>query len=48
MTELVTNAYKHVGVGCIVVRVFAEEREGLVVIEVSARGVRTWRSAGDR
>jgi anti-sigma regulatory factor (Ser/Thr protein kinase) len=34
VTELVTNAYKHVGFGHIVVRVVPEERGGHVRIEV--------------
>ncbi|MEU8121144.1 ATP-binding protein [Spirillospora sp. NPDC049024] len=34
VTELVTNAYKHVGAGHIVVRVFPDVREPLTVIEV--------------
>ncbi|MEV0661261.1 ATP-binding protein [Actinomadura luteofluorescens] len=34
VTELVTNSYKHVGVGHIVVRVFPDGREPLTVIEV--------------
>ncbi|NDU72318.1 ATPase [Actinomadura sp. DSM 109109] len=34
VTELVTNSYKHVGVGHIVVRIFADAREPLTVIEV--------------
>ncbi|MES9535857.1 ATP-binding protein [Actinomadura sp. NPDC000600] len=34
VTELVTNAYKHVGVGHIVVRIFPDVREPLTVIEV--------------
>ncbi|MEV4003411.1 ATP-binding protein [Actinomadura sp. NPDC049753] len=34
VTELVTNAYKHVGVGHIVVRIFPDVREALTVIEV--------------
>ncbi|TDD80778.1 ATP-binding protein [Actinomadura rubrisoli] len=38
VTELVTNAYKHVGVGHIVVRVLADERDGLVLIEVWDEG----------
>lgn len=38
VSELVTNAYKHVGFGHIVVRVFADERDGLVVIEVGDDG----------
>ncbi|QKW39652.1 ATP-binding protein [Actinomadura sp. NAK00032] len=33
-TELVTNSYRHVGTGHIVVRVFADVREPLTVIEV--------------
>jgi anti-sigma regulatory factor (Ser/Thr protein kinase) len=37
VTELVTNAYRHGG-GLIVVRVFREERDGLVVIEVWDQG----------
>lgn len=38
VTELVTNAYKHVGIGQIVVRIFPAERERAVVIEVSDQG----------
>lgn len=38
VTELVTNAYKHVGTGQIVVRVFEDERDGLVVVEVWDEG----------
>ena len=34
VTELVTNSYKHVGVGHIVVRIFPDMREPLTVIEV--------------
>ncbi|MFF4236016.1 ATP-binding protein [Actinomadura geliboluensis] len=34
VTELVTNSYRHVGTGHIVVRVFADVREPLTVIEV--------------
>ncbi|MEO3828291.1 ATP-binding protein [Actinomadura sp. B10D3] len=34
VTELVTNSYKHVGIGHIVVRVFPDVREPLAVIEV--------------
>jgi anti-sigma regulatory factor (Ser/Thr protein kinase) len=34
VTELVTNAYKHVGFGHIVVRVLPDERDGLTLIEV--------------
>ena len=34
VTELVTNSYKHVGVGHIVVRIFPDVREPLTVIEV--------------
>ncbi|SNS86287.1 hypothetical protein SAMN05443665_101120 [Actinomadura meyerae] len=34
VTELVTNSYKHVGTGHIVVRVFPDVREPLTVIEV--------------
>ncbi|WP_433229399.1 ATP-binding protein [Actinomadura formosensis] len=34
VTELVTNSYKHVGIGHIVVRVFPDVREPLTVIEV--------------
>lgn len=34
VTELVTNSYRHVGVGHIVVRVFPDAREPLTVIEV--------------
>nr|WP_084265252.1 ATP-binding protein [Actinomadura macra] len=39
VTELVTNSYKHVGFGHIVVRIFREERSGLVRIEVWDQGV---------
>jgi anti-sigma regulatory factor (Ser/Thr protein kinase) len=38
VTELVTNSYKHVGVGRIVVRIFPDEREPLAVIEVWDEG----------
>lgn len=38
VTELVTNAYKHVGIGQIVIRVFRDERDGLVVVEVWDQG----------
>ena len=38
VTELVTNSYKHVGTGLIIVRVFRDERDGLVVIEVWDQG----------
>ncbi len=38
VTELVTNSYKHVGFGRIVVRVLPEADEGLVLIEVSDDG----------
>lgn len=38
VTELVTNSYKHVGTGHIIVRVFRDERDGLVVIEVWDQG----------
>ncbi|NVI90459.1 ATP-binding protein [Actinomadura sp. BRA 177] len=38
VTELVTNAYKHVGTGQIVVRIFEDERDGLVVVEVWDEG----------
>lgn len=34
VTELVTNAYKHVGFGHIVVRVLPDPRENLIIIEV--------------
>lgn len=34
VTELVTNSYKHVGTGHIVVRVLPDVREPLTVIEV--------------
>ncbi|GAA1791283.1 ATP-binding protein [Actinomadura chokoriensis] len=34
VTELVTNSYKHVGIGHIVVRIFPDVREPLTVIEV--------------
>ncbi|GAA4239721.1 hypothetical protein GCM10022254_61040 [Actinomadura meridiana] len=39
VTELVTNAYKHVGFGRIVVRVFPDARADLVVIAVRDEGV---------
>ncbi|MFI0410575.1 ATP-binding protein [Actinomadura sp. 3N508] len=39
VTKLVTNSYKHVGFGQIVVRVFLDKRDGLVVIEVQDDGV---------
>ncbi|WP_171064332.1 ATP-binding protein [Actinomadura soli] len=38
VTELVTNAYKHVGFGQIVVRVFPDKRDDLIVIEVGDEG----------
>ncbi|MFI0404855.1 ATP-binding protein [Actinomadura sp. 3N508] len=38
VTELVTNSYKHVGVGRIVVRVFPDGSEPLTVIEVEDQG----------
>ncbi|TDB85143.1 hypothetical protein E1264_22150 [Actinomadura sp. KC216] len=38
VTELVTNSYKHVGVGRIVVRVFPDGCEPLTVIEVEDEG----------
>ncbi|MFC4052513.1 ATP-binding protein [Actinomadura syzygii] len=38
VTELVTNSYKHVGFGRIVVRVLPEADEGLVLIEVADDG----------
>ncbi|MFB4313445.1 ATP-binding protein [Actinomadura sp. 21ATH] len=38
VTELVTNAYRHVGYGFIVVRVFLDERDGAAVIEVWDQG----------
>ncbi|MFI0480345.1 ATP-binding protein [Actinomadura sp. 9N215] len=38
VTELVTNAYKHVGFGHIVVRVFPDKRDDLTVIEVWDEG----------
>lgn len=34
VTELVTNSYKHVGTGHIVVRIFPDAREPFTVIEV--------------
>ncbi|TDC60815.1 sensor histidine kinase [Actinomadura sp. GC306] len=34
VTELVTNSYKHVGTGHIIVRIFPDVRELLTVIEV--------------
>ncbi|MEV3920943.1 ATP-binding protein [Actinomadura coerulea] len=38
VTELVTNAYIHVGVGHIVLRIFPDVRDDLVVIEVWDQG----------
>ncbi|HEU5032186.1 MAG TPA: ATP-binding protein [Spirillospora sp.] len=38
VTELVTNAYKHVGFGRIVVRVAPDASDGLVLIEVCDEG----------
>ncbi|WP_433476643.1 ATP-binding protein [Spirillospora sp. CA-142024] len=38
VTELVTNAYKHVGSGHIVVRIFPDGRADLTVIEVWDEG----------
>lgn len=38
VTELVTNAYKHVGIGHTVVRVYPDPREDLSVIEVWDEG----------
>ncbi|MFD0691512.1 ATP-binding protein [Actinomadura fibrosa] len=38
VTELVTNSYKHSGTSFIVVRVFRDERDGLVVLEVWDQG----------
>ena len=38
VTELVTNAYKHVGIGHIVVRVFPDEANTLVYVEVWDEG----------
>ncbi|TDD28976.1 hypothetical protein E1287_31740 [Actinomadura sp. KC06] len=38
VTELVTNSYKHVGVGRIVVRVFPDGCKPLTVIEVEDEG----------
>lgn len=38
VTELVTNAYTHVGVGHIVLRIFPDVRDDLVVIEVWDQG----------
>lgn len=38
VTELVTNIYKHVGIGHIVVRVFPDPREPLTTIEVWDQG----------
>lgn len=38
VTEMVTNAHKHVGIGHIVVRVFPDVREPLTVIEVWDEG----------
>ncbi|MFV2172099.1 hypothetical protein ACFHW2_06755 [Actinomadura sp. LOL_016] len=34
VTELVTNAYKHVGIGHIVVRIFPDESKTSVCVEV--------------
>jgi two-component sensor histidine kinase len=39
VTELVTNAYKHVGVGRIIVRVLPDVRLNLTVIEVWDEGI---------
>ncbi|MEU6745632.1 ATP-binding protein [Actinomadura nitritigenes] len=41
VTELVTNSYKHVGFGHIVVRVLPDVRDGLVRIEVWDQGAGT-------
>ncbi|MFA1550880.1 ATP-binding protein [Actinomadura chokoriensis] len=38
VTELVTNAYKHVGIGHIVVRIFPDMRADLTVIQVWDEG----------
>ncbi|MFD0901496.1 ATP-binding protein [Actinomadura sediminis] len=38
VTELVTNAYKHVGVGHIVVRIFPDEAKTFVCVEVWDEG----------
>ncbi|WP_051713261.1 ATP-binding protein [Spirillospora albida] len=38
VTELVTNAFKHVGFGHIVVRIFPDGRDDLVTIEVWNQG----------
>lgn len=38
VTELVTNSYKHVGVGQIIVRIFRDACEPLTVIEVQDEG----------
>lgn len=38
VTELVTNAYKHVGTGQIIVRIFEDKRDGPVVVEVCDEG----------
>ncbi|TDC81717.1 hypothetical protein E1285_32110 [Actinomadura sp. 7K507] len=38
VTELVTNVHKHVGFGHIVVRVFPDKRDDLIVIEVQDEG----------
>lgn len=38
VTELVTNAYKHVGIGHIVVRVFPDEAKSFVYVEVWDEG----------
>ncbi|TDC47864.1 ATP-binding protein [Actinomadura sp. KC345] len=38
VTELVTNAYEHVGFGHIIVRAFPDAKAGLVVIEVCDEG----------
>lgn len=38
VTELVTNAYKHVGTGHIVVQIVPDERDNLIIIEVWDEG----------
>jgi anti-sigma regulatory factor (Ser/Thr protein kinase) len=40
VTELVTNVYKHVGFGQIVIRVFEDERDDSMVVEVWDQGER--------
>ncbi|WP_344893845.1 ATP-binding protein [Actinomadura meridiana] len=38
VSELVTNVYKHVRTGQIVVRIFTDDHDGSVVVEVSDQG----------